>query len=157
MHKDVIPVPLFCNQISFPLHTSFCRCVAHNNYTSKSHRQFWMTLNVAHGEGRTLNNAQLIPHLQNTTLFVPEGGDLNLSCCALTDDATIEWWFQQTFSSPWIRLANNSKEYHIRSSIDQYEGYYRCSTAYSNQVRCLNVLKFEVYAREPYVYFRLSM
>lgn len=135
MHKDVIPVPLFCNQISFPLHTSFCRCVAHNNYTSKSHRQFWMTLNVAHGEGRTLNNAQLIPHLQNTTLFVPEGGDLNLSCCALTDDATIEWWFQQTFSSPWIRLANNSKEYHIRSSIDQYEGYYRCSTAYSNQVR----------------------
>uniref|UniRef100_A0A1I8PTL1 Uncharacterized protein n=1 Tax=Stomoxys calcitrans TaxID=35570 RepID=A0A1I8PTL1_STOCA len=109
------------------------KCVAHNNFTSKTHRQFWMTLNVVHGEGRTLNNAQLIPHLQNSTLFVPTGGDLNLSCCALTDDATIEWWFQQTFNSPWIRLANNSKEYHIRSSINQYEGYYTCSTAYSNQ------------------------
>uniref|UniRef100_A0A1I8M4Q9 Uncharacterized protein n=1 Tax=Musca domestica TaxID=7370 RepID=A0A1I8M4Q9_MUSDO len=109
------------------------KCVAHNSFTSKSHRQFLMTLTVVHSEGRTLNNAQLIPHLQNTTLFVPTGGDLNISCCALTDDAIIEWWFQQTFSSPWIRLANNSKEYHIRSSIDEYEGYYTCSTAYSNQ------------------------
>lgn len=80
------------------------------------------------------HNGQLVPHLQNTTLYVPLNGDLNLTCCTLMNDVPIEWWFQQSSSPSWVKLSNNSKEYHIRSSIEQYEGYYRCATIYSNQV-----------------------
>lgn len=99
------------------------------------HRQFFVTLNVVESpEQDKPPNAQLIPHLQNTTLYVPLNGDLNLTCCALTDDVTILWWFQQTSSTPWVKLTNDSKEYHIRSSIEEYEGYYTCATIYNNQV-----------------------
>lgn len=80
-------------------------------------------------------NGQLIPHLQNTTLYVPLNGDLNLTCCTYSDNEPIEWWFQQSSGTPWVKLSNNSKEYHIRSSIEEYEGYYTCDTIYGNQVR----------------------
>lgn len=77
---------------------------------------------------------QLVPPLQATTLNVPLNGDLNLSCCAIMEDVAIEWWFQRNAKSPLVKLTNNSREYHIRSSIEEYEGFYTCSTTSDKQV-----------------------
>ncbi|XP_065372017.1 uncharacterized protein plum [Calliphora vicina] len=110
------------------------KCIAHNQYAVKVHRQFLLNLNVVESnDDERPPNGQLIPHLQNTTLYVPLNGDLNLTCCTLTNDVPIEWWLQQSNTESWVKLSNNSKEYHIRSGIEEYEGYYKCATINSNQ------------------------
>ncbi|XP_037825660.1 uncharacterized protein LOC119613700 [Lucilia sericata] len=129
------------------------RCNAHNQYTAKEHRQATLNLNVEEtSDDQRPPIGQLIPHLQNTTLYVPLNDDLNLTCCTPTDDVPIEWWFHQSSATPWIKLSNNSKEYHIRNSIEQYEGYYTCATVNSNQTFHVIVTRPPVVAQELPMY-----
>uniref|UniRef100_A0A1A9W811 Ig-like domain-containing protein n=1 Tax=Glossina brevipalpis TaxID=37001 RepID=A0A1A9W811_9MUSC len=125
------------------------KCLAHNSYALKTHhRQFVFSLSVINSPMTKGKMDQLVSPLQAPNLYVPLNGDLNLSCCAIMDEVTIEWWFQRNAKSPLVKLTNNSREYHIRSSIEEYEGFYTCSTISDKQTFHVIVTKIPIILEE---------
>ncbi|EDW68018.2 uncharacterized protein Dvir_GJ22775 [Drosophila virilis] len=111
------------------------KCVAQNQYASRSHRQFvWQVRVEPHDSGLLGATAtQLLPAFQNATLYVPTGGTLRLQCHAVEEYVPIEWWLQHPNNS-LSQLSNNSMTLEISNvSMARHEGYFMCTTPTDRQ------------------------
>ncbi|ALC47650.1 CG6490, partial [Drosophila busckii] len=133
------------------------KCVAQNPYTSRNHRQFVWQVHVAGTEQQQQQQAaaitELLPALQNATMYVPTGGSLLLLCRAQADYVPIDWYMQHP-NNTVTRLSNNSVALAISNvSMARHEGYYICTTPTHRQMfhvvvtsapRILNTLPVEL-------------
>ncbi|EDW15461.2 uncharacterized protein LOC6573941 [Drosophila mojavensis] len=113
------------------------KCVAKNQYASRTHRQFvWLVRvepNTSGPQPLATTTTHLLPAFQNATLFVPTGGSLQLQCHAMEDYVPIEWWLQHPNNS-LSQLSNNSMTLEItNASMARHEGYYMCTTPTDRQ------------------------
>lgn len=81
----------------------------------------------------TGRETQLLPALQNATLYVPSGGQLLLQCRAVADYVPIDWWLQHP-NNTFTQLRNDSVALEI-SNVSQalHQGYYFCTTPSDRQ------------------------
>ncbi|KAH8407081.1 hypothetical protein KR222_006111 [Zaprionus bogoriensis] len=113
------------------------KCVAQNQYANRIHRQFVWQVRVEASSGGSKSGAalatQLLPALQNATLYVPSGGRLMLQCRAVADFVPIDWWLQHA-NNTFTQLRNNSIALEISNvSIARHQGYYFCTTPSDRQ------------------------
>lgn len=115
------------------------RCSAKNDYL-KSTKQIRHSLEVINSI--TVNNAKLLPPLQKSEFFVPNGSALRLHC-APTSTATskgnaIRWTYTaRSPSSTPIELPtqNPNQLYIVHTNIDEHDGIYECYFGDEHQVR----------------------
>uniref|UniRef100_W8BCB8 Cell adhesion molecule-related/down-regulated by oncogenes n=2 Tax=Ceratitis capitata TaxID=7213 RepID=W8BCB8_CERCA len=110
------------------------KCLAQNQFAFKTHRQFMFTLNVLE-DLMTTDPNELLPSLQNSTLYVATGANCQLRCYHQMDGGPlIEWWYRSGLNGMPLKISNHSNEYIIeQASQEANQGYYSCSSGRSNQ------------------------
>ncbi|XP_067618309.1 protogenin isoform X2 [Eurosta solidaginis] len=109
------------------------KCLAQNQFASKTHRQFMWALNVLTDPASTKLN-ELLPTLQNSTQYIPTGSSYQLRCYEQIDVLPIEWWFRSALYAVPLKISNHSNVYNIEeASQDTDQGYYSCVCGRSNQ------------------------
>lgn len=127
---------------------NICRCIARNMYFAKQ-RLYTPNVHVFIGNYSSLNSS-LLPALQNSSINIINGTDLQL-CCAPYNRESVKWSFipLTSFNKQKIDLDSTYKLV-VENAIQlKHDGQYNCSTSTDFQVhlytyisQCIKIIRF---------------